>query len=56
VELRRALIGRAAPLKALGDALADPPAIVLLSGEAGIGKTRLVAEIEAGAGLVLHGE
>ncbi len=56
MELRRALIGRAAPLKALGDALADPPAIVLLSGEAGIGKTRLVAEIEAGAGLVLHGE
>ncbi len=43
----RPLIGRDVPLRELEDALAAPPAVVLLSGEAGIGKTRLVGEIEA---------
>ena len=52
----RPLIGRDAPLRELEDALAAPPAVVLLSGEAGIGKTRLVTEIERAAGFVLHGE
>ncbi|WP_028063689.1 helix-turn-helix transcriptional regulator [Solirubrobacter soli] len=53
----RAIIGREVPLRTLDEALAAPPRVVLVSGEAGIGKTRLVAEVEATAGwLVLHGE
>jgi predicted ATPase len=58
----RAVIGREVPLRALGEALesaaAGRPSLALVSGEAGIGKTRLVAEIEAAADgfLVLHGE
>ena len=54
----RAIVGREVPLRALEAALAEPPRVVLVSGEAGIGKTRLVAEVEAAAAdwLVLHGE
>ena len=52
----RPLIGRDAPLRELQDALAAPPAVVLLSGEAGIGKTRLVTELERSDCFVLHGE
>jgi DNA-binding CsgD family transcriptional regulator len=58
----RSVIGREVPLRALGEALesaaAGRPSLALVSGEAGIGKTRLVAEIEAAADgfLVLHGE
>ena len=54
----RAIVGRDVQLRALEGALADPPCVVLVSGEAGIGKTRLVAEVEAAAPgwLVLHGE
>jgi predicted ATPase len=55
---RRAIIGREVPLRALEGALAAPPRVVLVCGEAGIGKTRLVTEVEAVAAgwLVLHGE
>ncbi|WP_340558563.1 ATP-binding protein [Streptomyces sp. GSL17-111] len=46
--LRRAetpvLVGRTGELHALLDALTHPPAVVLVEGEAGIGKTRLVRE------------
>ena len=41
----RAIIGREVPLRALEEALAAPPRVVLVSGEAGIGKTRLVEAI-----------
>ncbi|MEU8266821.1 AAA family ATPase [Sphaerisporangium sp. NPDC049002] len=37
-----ALVGRAPELRALIDAMTRPPAMVLVEGEAGIGKTRLV--------------
>ncbi|WP_405945479.1 AAA family ATPase [Streptomyces prunicolor] len=37
-------VGRAAELRRLTDALARPPAAVLVEGEAGIGKSRLVQE------------
>jgi ATP/maltotriose-dependent transcriptional regulator MalT len=52
------IIGRDEPLRALAEALAAPPRVVLVSGEAGIGKTRLVAEVDAAADdrLTLHGE
>ncbi|MEV7802300.1 AAA family ATPase [Microbispora sp. NPDC088329] len=36
------LVGRAAELRALIDAVTRPPAVALVEGEAGIGKTRLV--------------
>jgi DNA-binding CsgD family transcriptional regulator/tetratricopeptide (TPR) repeat protein len=37
-------VGRERELAALADALAGPPSLVLVEGEAGIGKSRLVAE------------
>ena len=40
-------VGRDRELAALGDALGQPPAVVLLEGEAGIGKTRLLREFLA---------
>ena len=39
-----AFTGRQEELAALGRALAGPPAVVLVEGEAGIGKSRLVRE------------
>ncbi|WP_317495044.1 AAA family ATPase [Haloechinothrix sp. LS1_15] len=39
------LVGRSAELGALFDAVNTPPALVLLEGEAGIGKTRLIDEL-----------
>jgi DNA-binding CsgD family transcriptional regulator len=59
-----AIVGRTQPLEvldgALSAALDGTPSVTLLSGEAGIGKTRLVLETEARArrlgSLVLHGE
>ncbi|HEX6023144.1 MAG TPA: AAA family ATPase [Solirubrobacter sp.] len=58
----RAVVGREVPLRILGEALASAaggaPCLTLVSGEAGIGKTRLVSELEATARdmIVLHGE
>lgn len=43
-----AFVGRATELAELGRALADPPAVVLVAGEAGIGKTLLLHEFFAG--------
>jgi DNA-binding CsgD family transcriptional regulator len=43
--------GRDRDLAALATALASPPAVVLVEGEAGIGKSRLVREYLAGAGM-----
>ncbi|MDX3071108.1 helix-turn-helix transcriptional regulator [Streptomyces sp. NPDC088354] len=40
-------VGRDREVGALGAALAQPPAVVLIDGEAGIGKTRLVREMLA---------
>ncbi|MDH2423897.1 LuxR family transcriptional regulator [Sphaerisporangium sp. TRM90804] len=37
-----AVVGRASELRSLVDAMTRPPAVVLVEGEAGIGKTRLV--------------
>lgn len=56
-----ALIGREADLVALrsllDDALAGSPRAVVVSGEAGVGKTRLIRELTASAGvLVLTGQ
>lgn len=42
-----ALIGRDRELAALAEAVAQPPAVVTVEGEAGIGKTRLVAEVRS---------
>ena len=47
------LVGRAAELAVLDDALAraaeGEPAVVLVGGDAGLGKTRLVSEFSAAA-------
>ena len=42
-------VGRDPELAALRDAVSRPPAIVLVEGEAGIGKSRLLQEWLAGA-------
>ncbi|MEQ4301494.1 AAA family ATPase [Plantactinospora sp. B6F1] len=42
-----ALVGRAGELSALAEAMAQPAALVLVEGEAGIGKSRLVLEFLA---------
>jgi DNA-binding CsgD family transcriptional regulator len=44
-------VGRDAELRRLRDSLARPPALVLIEGEAGMGKTRLVRELLAHADL-----
>jgi ATP/maltotriose-dependent transcriptional regulator MalT len=41
------LVGRADEFERLVGALSDPPAVVVIEGEAGIGKTRLVRELSA---------
>jgi DNA-binding CsgD family transcriptional regulator len=41
------LVGRSDELDLLVRALSDPPAVVVVDGEAGIGKTRLVAELSS---------
>lgn len=45
-----ALVGRDEELARLGEVVATPPALVLIEGEAGIGKTRLLEEFLAAAG------
>jgi DNA-binding CsgD family transcriptional regulator len=45
-----AFVGRAAELVALRTALSAPPAVVLLEGEAGVGKSRLLREFIAAPG------
>lgn len=46
-----ALIGRAAELRLLRQAVRRPPAVITVCGEAGIGKSRLIAEVANGASL-----
>jgi DNA-binding CsgD family transcriptional regulator len=45
------LVGRAAELAQLSTAASHPPAVIVIEGDAGIGKTRLIREWLAGAGL-----
>jgi DNA-binding CsgD family transcriptional regulator/tetratricopeptide (TPR) repeat protein len=45
----RSFVGRAAELAVLEQVLAGPPAVALIGGEAGVGKTRLVGEVAARA-------
>ena len=45
-----AFVGRQWELSALGRSLATPPAVVLVEGEAGIGKSRLLREFAASSG------
>lgn len=47
--LTPALVGRDADLTRLRDVLSTPPALVLVEGEAGIGKTRLLDEFLSAA-------
>jgi len=49
-----AFTGRREELAALGRALADPPAVVLVEGAAGIGKSRLVREFPYRANGQVH--
>ena len=53
------LLARTAELDALGRAIANPPAVAVIEGEAGVGKTRLVSElagqVRAQGGRVLIG-
>lgn len=42
-----AFVGRQRELATLSEALADPPTVLLIEGEAGIGKSRLVRELLA---------
>lgn len=42
--------GREREFAALAEALADPPAVVMVDGEAGIGKSRLVGEFLSSPG------
>jgi DNA-binding CsgD family transcriptional regulator/tetratricopeptide (TPR) repeat protein len=49
-----AFVGRSWHLGALEQALARPPAVVLIEGEAGIGKTRLVQELLASPRMLAH--
>ncbi|HEY8453934.1 MAG: AAA family ATPase [Micromonosporaceae bacterium] len=46
-----ALVGRAEELSSLVSAVASPPAVLVIEGEAGIGKTRLLAELRERCGL-----
>ncbi|MCS0636673.1 AAA family ATPase [Streptomyces sp. LP05-1] len=48
------LVGRAAELDALVSAAQSPPAVLLLEGEAGVGKTRLIEEFLARPELAGH--
>lgn len=41
------MVGRDAELEHLAEALATPPAVAVIEGEAGIGKSRLIAELAA---------
>src|SRR5262245_63014171 len=48
------LVGREQELALVHEAALNPPAVVLVEGEAGVGKTRLVAELLAGPELRAH--
>lgn len=45
---RFAFVGREREGRLLSGALEDPPAVVVVEGEAGVGKTRLVREVTTG--------
>ena len=45
------LVGRSAELGSLLQAASDPPALIVVEGEAGVGKTRLVEELLDAPGL-----